>query len=295
MLRSWPELPGEIASECQTGSSARPGAATARRWPGSMRAALDGLGFLPELHTPGEDSAFMAGLLLSAETWGRGGLGHAGRFHRGGRRGPTFRRSMSRRTGRPRASARPCWPPRNRAARNSACTVSSRTKSPGGSTRAHGFEAIAFDDVGQNDERLPDVTYRWLAPAAEDVDWSRGAAWQNGHLIPVAEAKIAVNDWGVTRSDITYDVASVWEGGFFRLADHIDRFMAVHEGLPDGDRAGAGGHPPHLSRHGRAGRAAVCLCRLRRIARPAAGRGQPRSAPVRQPLLRLGRCPISMS
>ena len=36
---------------------------------GIMRAALDGLGFVPPLHTPGEDAAFMAGLLLSAEVW----------------------------------------------------------------------------------------------------------------------------------------------------------------------------------------------------------------------------------
>ncbi len=57
------------------------------------------------------------------------------------------------------------------------------------------------------------------------TDWSKGAAWMNGEIVPIAEAKIPVTDWGVTRSDITYDVASVWDGGFFRLDDHIERFM----------------------------------------------------------------------
>lgn len=57
------------------------------------------------------------------------------------------------------------------------------------------------------------------------TDWSKGAAWMAGEVIPIAEAKIGVTDWGVTRSDITYDVASVWEGGFFRLDDYVARFF----------------------------------------------------------------------
>jgi branched-chain amino acid aminotransferase len=35
-----------------------------------------------------------------------------------------------------------------------------------------------------------------------------------------------VLDLGVTRSDGTYDVVHVWDGRFFRLADHLDRFTA---------------------------------------------------------------------
>ncbi len=57
-------------------------------------------------------------------------------------------------------------------------------------------------------------------------DFSNGAAWMEGNIIPVAEAKISVFDWGLTRSDITYDVVHVWEGAFFRLDDYLDRFMA---------------------------------------------------------------------
>jgi branched-chain amino acid aminotransferase len=34
-----------------------------------------------------------------------------------------------------------------------------------------------------------------------------GAAWMNGAIIPIFEASISVTDWGLTHSDITYDVA----------------------------------------------------------------------------------------
>lgn len=33
-------------------------------------------------------------------------------------------------------------------------------------------------------------------------------------------------DLGVTRSDCTYDVAHVWDGRFYRLDAHLDRFAA---------------------------------------------------------------------
>jgi len=36
---------------------------------------------------------------------------------------------------------------------------------------------------------------------------SAGAAWMNGTIIPISEASIPVTDWGLTHSDITYDVA----------------------------------------------------------------------------------------
>ncbi|MBV9795438.1 MAG: aminotransferase class IV [Actinobacteria bacterium] len=56
--------------------------------------------------------------------------------------------------------------------------------------------------------------------------WPGGAAWADGRYGPVEEAKISVLDLGVTRSDGTYDVVHVWDGRFFRLADHLDRFTA---------------------------------------------------------------------
>ena len=57
-------------------------------------------------------------------------------------------------------------------------------------------------------------------------DLSRGAAWMDGRIVPTAEARLPVNDWGVTRSDAVYDVAPVWDGAFVGLDRYIDRFMA---------------------------------------------------------------------
>jgi branched-chain amino acid aminotransferase len=54
--------------------------------------------------------------------------------------------------------------------------------------------------------------------------WSSGAAYIDGRYMPVAEAAIPITDWGYRRSDVTYDVVSVWGGAFFRLDDHIGRF-----------------------------------------------------------------------
>ena len=58
------------------------------------------------------------------------------------------------------------------------------------------------------------------------TDLSNGAAWIGGHIIPIADAAIPVTDWGVTHSDIAYDVVPVWQGAFFRLDDYVARFMA---------------------------------------------------------------------
>jgi len=41
----------------------------------------------------------------------------------------------------------------------------------------------------------------------------------------MSEARISVLDWGFLRSDATYDVVHVWQGRFFRLDRHIDRFL----------------------------------------------------------------------
>lgn len=57
------------------------------------------------------------------------------------------------------------------------------------------------------------------------------AAFADGRFVPPEEAKVSLFDWGFTRSDATYDVASAWEGAFFRLDDHLDRFFASLEKL----------------------------------------------------------------
>lgn len=57
-------------------------------------------------------------------------------------------------------------------------------------------------------------------------EFSDGAAWIKGRVVPIAEATIGVTDWAVTHSDVTYDVVPVWQGAFFRLNDYLDRFEA---------------------------------------------------------------------
>lgn len=59
-----------------------------------------------------------------------------------------------------------------------------------------------------------------------DTHFASGAAYVRGNYIPIAEATIPVTDWGFTRSDVVYDVVHVWDGAFFRLNDHLDRFEA---------------------------------------------------------------------
>ncbi len=63
-----------------------------------------------------------------------------------------------------------------------------------------------------------------LPPAPNSFEG--GCAFADGAFVALADAKISLFDWGFTRSDATYDVASCWKGAFFRLDTHIDRFFA---------------------------------------------------------------------
>ncbi len=78
-------------------------------------------------------------------------------------------------------------------------------------------------------------------PAGAQPPWPAGAAWIDGRYCPIEDAKISVLDLGVTRSDGTYDVVHVWDGRFYRLDAHLDRFSASLARLrldPGYDRAG---------------------------------------------------------
>jgi branched-chain amino acid aminotransferase len=55
-------------------------------------------------------------------------------------------------------------------------------------------------------------------------DFSRGVAFVRGQYVPISEAAIPMTDWGFLRSDAAYDVVTVWEGAFFRLNAHLERF-----------------------------------------------------------------------
>ena len=60
---------------------------------------------------------------------------------------------------------------------------------------------------------------------------SMGAAWMNGKVLPISQAMIPVNDWGLVHSDITYDVVPVIDGAFFRFDEYLARFLSSMENL----------------------------------------------------------------
>jgi len=76
----------------------------------------------------------------------------------------------------------------------------------------------------QNDAAPPTVTGATDALAS-------GLAYIEGRFVPIAEARISVLDFGFTRSDATYDVVHVWQGRFFRLEAHLERFSASMRSL----------------------------------------------------------------
>lgn len=58
-----------------------------------------------------------------------------------------------------------------------------------------------------------------------------GVACIDGEYHPIHQARIPILDQGFLHSDLTYDVPSVWDGRFFRLDDHLDRFERSCEKL----------------------------------------------------------------
>jgi branched-chain amino acid aminotransferase len=67
-------------------------------------------------------------------------------------------------------------------------------------------------------------------------EFNQGAAYIDREIVPISEAKISILDWGFLHSDATYDVVHVWNGSFFRLEDHIERFYSgmarLHMSIP---------------------------------------------------------------
>jgi len=59
----------------------------------------------------------------------------------------------------------------------------------------------------------------------------QGVAFIEGQYVPAGEAKISVFDLGFSRSDVVYDVVSTWQEMFFRLDDHVDRFLRSCAGV----------------------------------------------------------------
>ncbi len=58
-----------------------------------------------------------------------------------------------------------------------------------------------------------------------DARFTAGSAYVDGDFCPIEEARIPLLDWGFLRSDACQETISAWDGAFFRLADHLERFQ----------------------------------------------------------------------
>ncbi|GLQ78649.1 branched-chain amino acid transferase [Mesorhizobium huakuii] len=74
---------------------------------------------------------------------------------------------------------------------------------------------------------LPTVGDRHVDPHA----YPDGIAHLDDQYLPMSQAKVSVLDWGFLHSDATYDTVHVWNGRFFRLDLHLDRFFGGLEKL----------------------------------------------------------------
>ena len=74
---------------------------------------------------------------------------------------------------------------------------------------------------------FPFLSDRHIDPHA----YPDGVAFLDGQYLPMSQAKISVLDWGFLHSDATYDTVHVWDGRFFRLDLHLDRFFGGLEKL----------------------------------------------------------------
>ncbi len=60
---------------------------------------------------------------------------------------------------------------------------------------------------------------------------AEGVVFIDDRYVPAHEAKISIFDAGFTRGDAVYDTVSVWKGLFFRLDDHVARFLRSCAGM----------------------------------------------------------------
>ncbi len=59
---------------------------------------------------------------------------------------------------------------------------------------------------------------------AQPAYGSTGVGFMDGEFTPLAELRLPVTDMGFQLSDMCYDAVHVWNGAFFRLDDHLDRW-----------------------------------------------------------------------
>ena len=80
---------------------------------------------------------------------------------------------------------------------------------------------MSHTTAAQDAKPLPALSDRHIDPHA----YPDGVAFLDGQYLPMSQAKISVLDWGFLHSDATYDTVHVWDGRFFRLDLHLDRFF----------------------------------------------------------------------
>jgi len=78
------------------------------------------------------------------------------------------------------------------------------------------------DPIVEASAAWPEIAKRHNDPST----YPAGVAYMDGQYLPMSEAKISVLDWGLLHSDATYDTVHVWNGRFFRLDLHLDRFFS---------------------------------------------------------------------
>lgn len=78
--------------------------------------------------------------------------------------------------------------------------------------------------MSYTDHIFPAYRRRLAELEASDNPLNHGVAYVERKYVPVHEARIPLMDQGFLKSDLTYDVPAVWDGRFFRLDDHLDRF-----------------------------------------------------------------------
>ncbi|MER8810213.1 D-amino acid aminotransferase [Mesorhizobium australicum] len=78
-----------------------------------------------------------------------------------------------------------------------------------------------MSQAAQDTPPLPAVSDRHIDPHS----YPEGIAFLDGQYLPMSQAKVSVLDWGFLHSDATYDTVHVWNGRFFRLDLHVDRFF----------------------------------------------------------------------
>ncbi len=75
-------------------------------------------------------------------------------------------------------------------------------------------------------ETVPGDVIQYSYPDGDpSAEYPEGCAYYLGEYAPIAEGRVAMFDFGFWRSDLTYTVAQVWHGNFYRLEDHLDRLL----------------------------------------------------------------------